>query len=161
MDRISGCFRSAGKFISFLLFQIHDRGTVRVACLTGSIHDCTLRPAPHAQQVVCSSNFVGGTVAIGRFSHKLYHKNPTTMRDQKQRFAGSEATLPHFAYSRTALSQEERATISKRKGLCVQCRQKTYVASVFKKAPITNDNVYKGVCIKCRPSEVPAKVLLQ
>ena len=76
----------------------------------------------------------------------------------QDRFANSDA-IPHFAKNGTALTQEERAAIAKRKGLCVQCGQKTHVISVFKKAPLTNDDVHKGICIKCHPTSVPPKVL--
>ena len=76
----------------------------------------------------------------------------------QDRFANSDA-IPHFGKTGTALTQEERAAIAKRKGLCVQCGQKTHAISVFKKAPLTNDNVHKGICIKCQPTSVPPKVL--
>jgi len=66
--------------------------------------------------------------------------------------------IPHFAKNGTALTQEERAAIAKRKGLCVQCGVKTHVISVFKRAPVNSDDVYKGICIKCNPTSVPMKV---
>ena len=72
---------------------------------------------------------------------------------------GNSDVIPHFAKNGTALTQEERAAIAKRKGLCVQCGVKTHVISVFKKAPVTDDNVYKGICIKCQPTSVPGKIL--
>lgn len=62
--------------------------------------------------------------------------------------------IPHFASSGAALTQGEREALAKRKGLCWRCGQKTHIISIFKRASITNDKVYKGVCIKCRPTEV-------
>lgn len=76
----------------------------------------------------------------------------------QDRFGNSDV-IPHFAKNGTALTQEERSAMAKRKGLCVQCGVKTHVISVFKKAPITNDDVYKGTCIKCNPTSVPGKTL--
>ncbi|CAB9509957.1 MAP kinase-activated protein kinase 2 (Fragment) [Seminavis robusta] len=74
------------------------------------------------------------------------------------RFVNNDV-VPHFAKNGTALTQEERAAIAKRKGLCVRCGMKTHAVSFFKTSPITNDHVHKGVCIKCNPTSVPAKVL--
>ncbi|CAB9525283.1 expressed unknown protein [Seminavis robusta] len=84
---------------------------------------------------------------------------PKKQQQQQQHRFGSNDVIPNFAKNGTALTQEERAAIAKRKGLCVQCGVKTHTISVFKKAPLTNDHVYKGLCIKCNPTELPAMVV--
>ncbi|CAB9530143.1 expressed unknown protein (Partial), partial [Seminavis robusta] len=76
---------------------------------------------------------------------------PKKQQQQQQHRFVSNDVIPNFAKNGTALTQEERAAIAKRKGLCVQCGVKTHTISVFKKAPLTNDHVYKGLCIKCNP----------
>ena len=36
---------------------------------------------------------------------------------------------------------------------------KSHTISVFKRAPITKDHVFKGTCIKCNPTMVPPRIL--
>ena len=78
---------------------------------------------------------------------------------QKSESVASVASGPRFAKNGTALTEDERAAIAKRRGICARCLQRTHVVSVFKKVPITNDDVFKGICIKCQPASVPPEVL--
>lgn len=80
------------------------------------------------------------------------------MQSPNMRFNNADM-IPHFAKNGTALTSEERASIAKRKGLCVMCGIKTHTISVFKRAPVSNESVYKGTCIRCNPTSVPANIL--
>lgn len=71
--------------------------------------------------------------------------------------AGS-SSIPMFNQHGTALSQEERENIAKKKGICVGCGVKTHEVKVFKSKQLTNDHVYQGVCIRDYPSRVPTHI---
>jgi len=60
----------------------------------------------------------------------------------------------------TALSQEEREAIAKKKGVCVKCGIKTHEVKMFKRIALTTDHVYEGRCIRCNNSSVPHTIML-
>lgn len=64
-----------------------------------------------------------------------------------------------FARNGTALSQEDRAEIARRRGLCFTCGASTHEIKIMGRRPLTNENVYIGVCIKCHPDSVPPEIL--
>eukprot|EP00934_Nitzschia_sp_Nitz4_P008213 Nitzschia sp. Nitz4//scaffold1_size375055//185340//189218//NITZ4_000274-RA/size375055-processed-gene-0.362-mRNA-1//1//CDS//3329541039//8203//frame0 len=82
----------------------------------------------------------------------MMHPNPFS--DDLQ-----ESGIPMFGKNGTALSQEERASIAKRRGLCLKCGTKTHQVKVLSRQALTNDDVYQGTCIKCNGSSVPANIL--
>lgn len=82
----------------------------------------------------------------------MMHPNP--FNDDLQ-----ECGIPMFGKNGTALSQEERAAIARRRGLCLKCGTKTHQVKIIGRTPLTNDDVYQGICIKCNTSAVPANVL--
>lgn len=59
----------------------------------------------------------------------------------------------------TALSQEEREAIAKKKGVCVKCGLKTHDVKMFKRTALTTDHVYEGKCIRCNANTVPLPIL--
>jgi hypothetical protein len=69
-------------------------------------------------------------------------------------------SIPMFNQHGTALTQEEREAIAKKKGVCVKCGMKTHDVKMFKRTPLTNDHVYDGKCIRCN-STVPPQILQQ
>ncbi|CAB9528844.1 expressed unknown protein [Seminavis robusta] len=86
------------------------------------------------------------------FRHKMHKAGAPRVRLHQKSQASQ---IPLFAKSGTALTQEERVSIAKRKGLCVHCGIKTHKISVFKREGITNGLVYKGICITCNPPVAP------
>jgi len=52
--------------------------------------------------------------------------------------------IPYFAKNGLALTEEERSSMVKRKGICVHCGVKTHSISIFKRAPITNSGCIQG-----------------
>lgn len=68
-------------------------------------------------------------------------------------------SIPMFNQHGTALSQEEREAIAKKKGVCVKCGIKTHEIKMFKRAPLTTDHVYEGTCIRCNSNSVPLPIL--
>lgn len=64
-----------------------------------------------------------------------------------------------FGKNGTALSQNERAEIAKRRGVCLKCGTRTHDVKFMGRKAITNDDVYQGTCIKCYQSAVPAHIL--
>lgn len=80
--------------------------------------------------------------------------HPSPFNDDLQ-----ESGIPYFGKNGTALSQEERASIARRRGLCLKCGTRTHVVKIMSRTPLTNDDVYQGICIKCNNNSVPASVL--
>jgi pantothenate kinase len=68
-------------------------------------------------------------------------------------------SIPMFNQHGTALSQEEREAIAKKKGVCVKCGLKTHDVGMFKRVALTNDHVYGGKCIRCNSNSIPAPIL--
>lgn len=64
-----------------------------------------------------------------------------------------------FGRNGTALSQEERAAIAKRRGQCLKCGTKTHQVKIMGRTALTNDDAYQGICIKCNNSSVPTQIL--
>ena len=69
-----------------------------------------------------------------------------------------DSGIPMFGKTGTALSNEERIAIAKRKGVCVRCGTKTHTGNILRRIPLNNNDVYQGVCIRCNPDSVPANV---
>lgn len=72
-----------------------------------------------------------------------------------------DSGIPMFGKNGTALSSEERATIAKRRGLCVRCGTKTHQVKVLGRSGLTNKDVYHGICIRCNPDAVPVHVFTE
>jgi hypothetical protein len=70
-------------------------------------------------------------------------------------------SIPMFNQHGTALSQEEREAIAKKKGVCVKCGIKTHEVKMFKRIALTADHVYEGKCIRCNNSSVPHVILME
>ena len=68
-------------------------------------------------------------------------------------------SIPMFNQHGTALSQEEREAIAKKKGVCVKCGLKTHDVKMFKRTALTTDHVYDGKCIRCNSNTVPLPIL--
>lgn len=68
------------------------------------------------------------------------------------------SSIPMFNQHGTALSQEERENIARKKGICVRCGVKTHEVKVFKTKQLTNEHVYQGICIRDNPSRVPTHI---
>jgi hypothetical protein len=66
--------------------------------------------------------------------------------------------IPFFGKNGGALSSEERATIAKRKGVCLRCGEKTHIVKVFRRTAITNNDVHSGTCIRCNEESVPSNI---
>jgi hypothetical protein len=81
----------------------------------------------------------------------MMHPNP--FNDDLQ-----ESGIPMFGKNGTALSQEERSVIAKRRGLCLKCGTKTHQVKLMGRSALTTEDVYQGVCIKCHQHGVPPKV---
>ena len=78
------------------------------------------------------------------------------MNDQ----AGARGTtIPMFNQHGTALSQEERENIARKRGVCVRCGLKTHDVGMFKRTPLNSDHVYEGTCIRCNTNAIPQPVL--
>jgi predicted regulator of Ras-like GTPase activity (Roadblock/LC7/MglB family) len=82
----------------------------------------------------------------------MMHPNP--FNDDLQ-----ESGIPMFGKNGTALSNEERISIAKRRGLCLKCGTKTHQVKIISRSPLTNSNVHQGICIKCNNNAVPPSVL--
>ena len=72
--------------------------------------------------------------------------------------AGSQS-IPMFNQHGTALSQEEREAIAKKKGICVRCGVKTHDVKLFTSKALTNDHVYMGICLRDYPSKAPTLIV--
>ena len=68
-----------------------------------------------------------------------------------------DSAIPRFGKNGTALSQEERAAIAKRRGLCLRCGVQTHTGNFIKKTVHSKD-VHQGTCIRCNPDSVPGAV---
>jgi hypothetical protein len=71
------------------------------------------------------------------------------------------SSVPMFHKGGTALSFEERAEISRRKGVCARCGVKTHKIKFngIVRTPLTNDDVFEGLCIRDEPDKVPKMVM--
>ncbi|KAL3926717.1 MAG: hypothetical protein SGARI_005516, partial [Bacillariaceae sp.] len=69
--------------------------------------------------------------------------------------------IPMFSKNGTALSNAERQKIADKRGVCLNCGVKLCDVKMFKRTPLTNDDVYQGICIKCNggSSSVPSNIL--
>ena len=72
--------------------------------------------------------------------------------------AGSQS-IPMFNQHGTALSQDEREAIAKKKGICVRCGVKTHEVKMFSSKALSNDHVHMGFCIRDYPSKVPSHLV--
>jgi hypothetical protein len=68
-----------------------------------------------------------------------------------------DSVIPRFGKNGTALSQEERAGIAKRRGVCLRCGVTTHTGNFIKKTVHSKD-VHQGTCIRCNPDSVPGPV---
>ena len=66
--------------------------------------------------------------------------------------------IPYFAKDGTALTPEERASIAKRRGLCLKCGIQTHALGMLGRTPLTNEEVHQGICIRDYSSSVPPTI---
>ncbi len=78
---------------------------------------------------------------------------------QPNQFNDDDGGIPLFGRNGTALSQEERLALAARRGVCLTCGTTTHLVKLFRRTPLTNDDVHMGICIKDNPNSVPGSVL--
>jgi hypothetical protein len=68
-----------------------------------------------------------------------------------------DSGIPMFGRNGTALSNEERAGIARKRGLCARCGIQTHTGNFIKKT-VHNKDVHQGTCIRCNPDSIPQTV---
>ena len=83
------------------------------------------------------------------------------MASFNDQFVSRESSIPRFNQHGTALIQDKREAIAKKKGVCVGCSMKTHDVGLFNRNPLNTDRVHNGTCISFNNKTVPPPVFQQ